>query len=71
MRLGKIVMQAYPSHPVMENSRPRMVLAGTRMVILFFKCLATPFISASLGLIQIDYLLDRNWSNIPCICIAL
>lgn len=60
-----------PSHPVMENSRTRMVLASTLMVILFFECLAAPFISAYLGVIQIDYLLGRRWSAFLHICIAL
>lgn len=46
----------YPSHSVMENSRPRVVIACRLMVILLFESLTAPLIFAGLGLIYVHNL---------------
>jgi len=51
------ILNTDPSHPVMKNSRARMVAASSVMIILFLESLTASFIFAYLGLIYIDYLL--------------
>lgn len=61
---------SYPSHPVMENRRSRVVTACSLMIILLFKSFTASLIFTDLRFVYINYLLCLRWTGFLRICIA-